>query len=140
MDQGTPNTNLTIPVPGAPAVQKTPIKYLNENQGDYVNFYNASFRPKSKAGYVPKMYQGQANIKDTGNDIEITLGKRTKFRHDPLKIRVPKNISNPDHVLIQQAINKVLWDNPNIKKSAELLGLLDDEVDNLIPNNTIVFQ
>jgi len=139
MDQGNRRQDLKINIAGT-AIAVPPNEYLQKKPGDYVGLYNASFKSKSKAGYVPKMYQGQANIKDSGNDIKITLGKRTKFRHDPLKISIPKNISDSEHILVQEAIQNVLWDNPNIKKSAELLGLLDEEVDNLIPNNTIDFQ
>jgi hypothetical protein len=139
IDQGDRKQNLTINIAGTP-ISKSPSDYLVAKPGDYVGLYNGSFVTRSKAGYVPKMYQGQANIKATGNDIKITLGKRTKFRHDPLNILIPKNISDSEHILVQEAIQNVLWDNPNIKKSAELLGLLDEEVDKLIPNNTIDFQ
>ena len=91
------------------------------------------------------MYQGQANIKDTGNDIKITLGKRTKFRHSPLNILIPKTdknnapLTDQDHIIIQETIQDILWDNPNIKNSAELLLLLEKEVD-LKLNDRIDFQ
>ena len=139
MDQGDRKQDIKIGIAGT-AIALPPNEYLEKKPGDYVGLYNGSFKSKSKAGYVPKMYQGQANIKDSGNDIKITLGKRTKFRHDPLKISIPKNISDSEHILVQEAIQNVLWDNPNIKKSGELLGLLDEEVDKLMPNNTIDFQ
>jgi len=93
MDQGDRKQDIRINISGT-AIAVPPNEYLKKKPGDYVGLYNASFKSKSKAGYVPKMYQGQANIKDTGTDIKITLGKRTKFRHSPLNILIPKTDKN----------------------------------------------
>ncbi len=143
MDQGT--TSQDIKIFAGIGRSLSPEDYLKDDQfkGNYIQLYKTSFA--KTRDYVPQMYRGKADITQTNNDITISIKQGTKFRHNPLKIVIPKTdkngqpLSDQDHIVIQKEINKVLIDNPNIKNSAELLTLLDDAVDTKI-NDKIDFQ
>lgn len=114
-------------------------EYLNRPDAKVQTAYSTNFSTlgADMPGYVPESFRGNVGVKETAENLEISMGKRTPFRNNPVNFKIPANLSPSQHEQVIESLNKVLWENPTLTRGPEFLKLFQAELDATLGDDVV---
>ena len=127
-DPGERDSDVTVRV----GIRAVPLEeYLNRSDAKKQVAYSTNFENlgTDMPGYVPESFRGNVGVKETAENLEFSMGKRTPFRNNPVNFKIPANLAPTQHRQVIESLNKILWENPTLTRGPEFLKLFQAELD-----------